>query len=82
MESIILFAKSDLGIASAWIATILSLVLTIWAMFSKKSLKSENHDLKQTIQNLTQQIDNKKIKQIGEKNNYVEKQVGTMNINM
>lgn len=82
MESIILFAKSDLGIAIAWIATIVSLGLTIWTMFSKKSIKNKNHDLKQTIQNLTQQIDNKKIKQIGEKNNYVEKQVGTMNINM
>lgn len=76
MESIILFAKSDLGIALAWIATILSLVLTIWAMFSKKSLKSENHDLKQTIQTLTLQIDNKKIKQIGKNNAYVEKNKG------
>lgn len=79
---IIALAKSDLGIAIAWVATVLSLLLTIWAMCSKKTLKNENDDLKQTVQNLTQKIKDIKVEQNGEKNNYVGKQVGTMNINM
>ena len=79
---IIAFAKSDLGITIAWIATVLSLLLTIWAMFSRKTLINKNDDLKQTVQNLTQKINNIKVEQNGEKNNYVGKQVGTMNINM
>ena len=79
---IIALAKSDWGIAIAWVATVLSLLLTIWAMCSKKTLKNENDDLKQTVQNLTQKIKDIKVEQNGEKNNYVGKQVGTMNINM
>ncbi|NNH27065.1 hypothetical protein [Acinetobacter terrestris] len=76
MESIILFAKSDLGVAIAWIATVLSLIITLWAMITKKALKVENLNLKQTIQTITQEIDNKKIKQIGKNNAYVEKNKG------
>ena len=51
-------------------------------MCSKKTLKNENDDLKQTVQNMTQKIKDIKVEQNGEKNNYVGKQVGTMNINM
>jgi cell division protein FtsL len=79
---IIAFAKSDLGIVIAWVATVLSLLLTIWSMSSRKTLTKENDDLKQTVQNLTQKINDIKVEQNGEKNNYVGKQVGTMNINM
>ncbi len=36
---IINFAKSDLGVAIAWIATVLSLVLTIWLCLLNRLLK-------------------------------------------
>ncbi|EHU1483710.1 hypothetical protein V8Q13_13895 [Acinetobacter baumannii] len=77
---IINFAKSDLGIAIAWIATVLSLALTIWSMVSKNAIKNENISLKSTIKNLNQQIEEKKVKQVGEKNQYVETVNGTMNV--
>ncbi len=73
---IIAFAKSDLGITIAWIATVLSLLLTIWAMLTKQALKVANTNLKQTIQTLKQEVDNKKINQVGKNNSYVEKNKG------
>lgn len=73
---IIAFAKSDLGIAIAWIATVLSLLLTIWAMLTKQALKVANTNLVQTIQTLKQEVDNKKINQVGKNNSYVEKNRG------
>ncbi|MEQ1127607.1 hypothetical protein [Acinetobacter johnsonii] len=73
---IIAFAKSDLGITIAWIATVLSLLLTIWAMLTKQALKVANTNLEQTIQTLKQEVDNKKINQVGKNNSYVEKNKG------
>lgn len=73
---IIAFTKSDLGIVIAWIATILSLLLTIWAMVTKQALKVANKNLKQMVQTLNQEIDNKKINQFGKNNAYVEKNKG------
>ncbi|MDY6449881.1 hypothetical protein [Acinetobacter faecalis] len=71
---IIAFAKSDLGVAIAWMATVLSLLLTIWAMWTKQALKVENINLKH-------EIDNKKINQVGKKNAYVEKNKGGIHFN-
>lgn len=71
---IIAFAKSDLGIAIAWVATVLSLLLTVWAMWTKQALKVENINLKH-------EIDNKKIKQVGKNNAYVEKNKGGIHFN-
>lgn len=76
MDIIIAFVKSDIGITIAWIATILSLLLTIWAMRTKKALTIANMNLEKTIQTLTQEVDNKKINQIGKNNAYVEKNKG------
>lgn len=73
---IIAFAKSDLGITIAWLATVLSLLITIWAMRTKKALTIANMNLEKTIQTLTQEVDNKKINQIGKNNAYVEKNKG------
>ncbi|QIZ61124.1 hypothetical protein FK538_03525 [Acinetobacter indicus] len=71
---IIAFAKSDLGVAIAWMATVLSLLLTIWAMWTKQALKVENINLKH-------EIDNKKINQVGKNNAYVEKNKGGIHFN-
>ncbi|EHU2144378.1 MULTISPECIES: hypothetical protein [Acinetobacter] len=78
---IINFAKSDLGVAIAWIATVLSLVLTIWAMFTKQTLKVENINLKQSIQTLKQELTNKEVNQIGKNNSYIEKNKGGVHFN-
>ncbi|WP_180156216.1 hypothetical protein [Acinetobacter sp. YH12045] len=76
MDIIIAFVKSDIGITIAWIATILSLLLTIWAMRTKKALTIANMSLEKTIQTLTQEVDNNEINQIGKNNAYVEKNKG------
>jgi len=78
MIDIIAFVKSDLGISIAWIATLLSLILTIWSMRTKESVKVENINLKRTIQTLKQEIDNKKVNQVGKNNAYVGKNKGGM----
>lgn len=78
---IITFAKSDLGITIAWIATVLSLLLTLWAMLTKQTLKVENINLKQTIQTLEQEINNKEVNQIGKNNAYIEKNKGGVHFN-
>lgn len=78
---IITFAKSDLGITIAWIATVLSLLLTLWAMLTKQTLKVENISLKQTIQTLEQEINNKEVNQIGKNNAYIEKNKGGVHFN-
>ncbi len=76
MDIIITFVKSDIGITIAWIATILSLLLSIWAMRTKKALTIANMNLEKTIQTLMQEVDNKEINQIGKNNTYVEKNKG------
>lgn len=83
---IINFSKSDLGIAIAWLATVLSLGLSIWAIIFSKAVQAENNTLNLKIEKLNSQINNKKkigdenISQIGEKNVYVKKNTGGLSI--
>lgn len=83
---IINFSKSDLGIAIAWLATVLSLGLSIWAIIFSKAVQTENNTLNLKIEKLNSQINHKQkigdenISQTGEKNVYVKKNTGGLSI--
>lgn len=78
MDTILEFAKSDLGVAIAWLCTVGSVFIGL--------LKArENRLLKQKITNiLSSNIENShdSVSQKGDKNIYTKTNTGGMNINM